>query len=96
MTSDTMLGITNLHNGIILSILSINSRDFTFSFLKMSRTNRDVFLIHKLIIILLISQRGTPSHYKDELKSTRTVIGFMIKKENSWFGSIRISTLRSR
>ena len=55
-----MLVITTLHNGMILSTLSISSRGFTFGFPKRLHTNGDVFLIYKLVIILLISQRGTP------------------------------------
>ena len=36
-----MFEITNLHNGKILSTLSISSHGFTFSFPKRSHTNRD-------------------------------------------------------
>ena len=55
------LGITDLHNDMILSTLSISSRGFTFDFSRKSRTNGDVFLIFKPMIILQISQCGTPS-----------------------------------
>ena len=34
-----MLGIMNLHNGMLLSTLSISSRGFAFGFPKKSRTN---------------------------------------------------------
>ena len=40
------LGITTLHNGIILSILNISSRDFTFGLLKRPHINGDVFLTY--------------------------------------------------
>ena len=36
---------------ILLSSLSISSRDFTFNFPKMSRTNRDVLITYKPTII---------------------------------------------
>lgn len=36
-----VLGITDLYNNIILFTLSVCSRDFAFSFTKMSHTNRD-------------------------------------------------------
>ena len=39
-----MLGITNLHNGMILSTLSISSHWFALGFSKRSHTNEDVFL----------------------------------------------------
>ena len=40
------LGITNLHNGMILSSLSISSHGFVFCFLKRPHANGDVFLIN--------------------------------------------------
>ena len=36
-----MLGITNLHNDMILSTLSISSRVFAFGFPKRPHTNED-------------------------------------------------------
>ena len=42
--SDTKLEITTLHNGMILSTLSISSHGFALGFLKRPRTNGDVFL----------------------------------------------------
>ena len=36
-----ILGITNLYNGMILSTLSMSSRDFVLGFPKIPRTNRD-------------------------------------------------------
>ena len=62
-----MFVITDIHNGMILSILSISSRDFAFGFLKRPRTNRDVFLTYKPMIIPLISQCGTPSQQSSTL-----------------------------
>ena len=55
-----MLGITNLHNSMILSTLSISSRGCTLGFLKRSYSNGDLFFIYKLIINPLISRCGTP------------------------------------
>ena len=46
-----LLGITTLHNGMILSILIINSRDFALGFHKTPHTNGDVFLTCKFMII---------------------------------------------
>ena len=46
-----LLGITTLHNGMILSTLSISSHGFTFGFPKRSRTNGDVFLTYKSMTI---------------------------------------------
>ena len=45
-----MLGITTLHNGMLLSTLSISSRDFALGFSK--RPDEVVFLTSKPIIIL--------------------------------------------
>ena len=56
-----VLGTTTLHNGMILSTLSINSHGFAFGFPKGPHTYRDVFLTYKLMIIPLISQCGNPS-----------------------------------
>ena len=56
-----MLGTMNLHDGMILSILIISSRDFAFGFPTRPHTNGDVFLTYKPMIIPLISQCGTPS-----------------------------------
>ena len=53
-----MLGITDLHDGMILSTLSVSSRDFVFGFPKRPRTNGDVFFAYKLVIVPLISQCG--------------------------------------
>ena len=55
-----MLGITNLHDGMILSTLSVSSHGFVFGFPKRSRTNRDVFLPYKSMINPLISRYETP------------------------------------
>ena len=56
-----MSGITNLHNGMILSTLSINSSSFTFCFPKdLVPMEIEVFTC-KLVIFLLISQRETIS-----------------------------------
>ena len=52
---------TTLHNGMIMSTLSISSRGFAFGFSKRPHTNGDVFPTYKLMIIPLISQCGTPS-----------------------------------
>ena len=41
-----VLGITTLHDGMILSTLNINSHGFAFDFLKRPHTNVDVFLIN--------------------------------------------------
>ena len=57
----TMLGIMTLHNGMILSTLSISSHVFALGFPKRPHTNGDVFLTYKPMIIPLISQCGTPS-----------------------------------
>ena len=54
-----MLGIPNLHNGMILSTLRISSHDFVFGFPKRPHVNKYVFLTYKPMIIPLISQRGT-------------------------------------
>ena len=40
------LGITTLHNDMILSILSTSFRSFAFGFPKRPRTNEDVFLTY--------------------------------------------------
>ena len=56
-----LLGVMTLHNGMILSTLSISSHGFTFDFLKMPRTNGDVSLTYKPMTISLISQGGTAS-----------------------------------
>ena len=42
--SNAMLEITTLHNGMILSTLSISSRGFVLGFPKRPHTNGDVFL----------------------------------------------------
>ena len=54
------LELTTLYNGMILSILSINSHGFAFDFFKRPHTNRDMFFIYKPMINLLISRCGTP------------------------------------
>ena len=59
--SDTMLGITNLHNSMILSTLNISFHRFAFGFPKIPHTNGDLFLTYKPMIIPLISQCATPS-----------------------------------
>ena len=41
-----MLGTTTLHNGMILSTLSISSHGFALSFPKKSHANEDVFLTY--------------------------------------------------
>ena len=41
----------DLHNGMILSTLSINSRGFAFGFPKRPHTNEDVSLTCKITII---------------------------------------------
>ena len=56
---NNLLGITNLHNGMTLSTLSISSHGFAFGFPKKSHTNGDVFLTYKLMINPLISRCGT-------------------------------------
>ena len=43
------LGTMDLHNGMILSTLSISSHGFALGFLKRPRTNGDVFLTYKPI-----------------------------------------------
>ena len=55
-----MLGITNLHNGMILFILSISSHGFAFGFPKRSHTKGDVLVTYKPMINPVISRRGTP------------------------------------
>ena len=56
-----MLETTTLHNGMILSTLSISSHGFALGFSKRPHINGDVFLTYKLMIIPLISECGTPS-----------------------------------
>ena len=46
-----MLGITTLHNGMILFTLSISSHGFVLGFLKRPHTDGDVFLTHKPMLI---------------------------------------------
>ena len=46
-----MLGTTTLHNGMILSSLSISSHGFALGFPKSPHTNGDVFLIYKHMIV---------------------------------------------
>ena len=46
-----LLGITTLHNGMILSTLSIGSHGFALDFPKRPHTNEDVFLTYKPMII---------------------------------------------
>ena len=41
ITMGTWLGITDLHNGMIWSILSISSHGFALDFSKRPHTNRD-------------------------------------------------------
>ena len=55
-----MLGITTLHNGMILSTLSISSHDFAFVSPKGLIPNGEVFLTYKPMIISLIRRCGTP------------------------------------
>ena len=50
-----------LHNGMILSTLSISSHGFTFDFPKRPRTSGNVFLTYKSMITPLISQCGCNS-----------------------------------
>ena len=59
MDKSILLGTTTLHNGMILSTLSMNSHDFALGFPKGPHTSGDVFLTYKSMIILLISQCGT-------------------------------------
>ena len=47
-----LLGITTLHNGLILSTLSISSHSFALGFSERPHTNGDVSFTYKLIIIL--------------------------------------------
>ena len=54
------LRTTTLHNGMILSTLSIDSHDFVFCLLKRPHINEDVFLTYKLTINPLVSRCGTP------------------------------------
>ena len=49
---EIVLGITDFHNGMILSTLSISSHGFAFGFPKKPPTIGDVFLTFELIIIL--------------------------------------------
>ena len=49
--SDTMLGITTLHDSMILSILSISSHGFALGYPKRPHTNEDVLLTYKPMII---------------------------------------------
>ena len=58
--SDTMLETTTLYNGMILSTLSISSRDFAFGFPKIPHTNGDVFLTCKPMIIPKLANVGLP------------------------------------
>ena len=51
LTTTTLLGITDLHNGMILFTLSISSHSFAFGFPNRPHTNGDVFLTYKLMII---------------------------------------------
>ena len=55
-----LLETTALHNGMILSTLSISSHIFTFGYPKMPHSNEDVFYTYKPMIIPLISRCGTP------------------------------------
>ena len=45
----TVLGITALHNNMILSTLRISSHNSAYGFPKRPRTNRDLFVTYKLI-----------------------------------------------
>ena len=64
----SLLEITTLHNGMILSTLSINSRDFALGFSKRPCTNGDVFLTYKPTIIPKLANVGLPpnnlQHYR--------------------------------
>ena len=53
--SNTTLEITNLYNGTILSTFNVNSRDFSFNFFKMLRTNENNIFLS--IIILKMRSR---------------------------------------
>ena len=68
-----LLEITTLHNGMILSTLSISSRGFTFGFPKRPHTSGDVFLTYKLMIILLISKCGPPTLQSSTILSSNKV-----------------------
>ena len=71
------LGIRTLHNGMILSTLSIGSHGFAFGFPERPRTNGDVSLAYKPMInplitnVRLLSQQSskhTASDYKRNAK----------------------------
>ena len=64
-----MLGTTTLHNGMILSTLSISSHGFAFGFPERPHTNGDVFLTYKPMIIPLISHCRTPSQQSSANKN---------------------------
>ena len=46
-----MLGIMNLHNGMVLSTPTISSHGFALGFPKNPHTNGDIFLTYKPIIL---------------------------------------------
>ena len=59
LTKRELLGIMTLHDGMVLSTLSISSRGFGLGFPKRLHTSEDVFLIYKPMINPLISRRRT-------------------------------------
>ena len=67
------LGIMNLHDGMILSTLSISSRGFTSGFSERPRANGDVFLTYKPMHEVKLHH----SHLAERLYPAATVISLI-------------------
>ena len=65
-----MLGITNHHNSMILSTLSISSRGFSLKFSKKPHTNRDVFVTYEPMTIPRLSP-NYPQQFTEKIDSKR-------------------------
>ena len=69
-----LLGITDLHGGMILSTLRISSHSFALGFPKRPHTNGDVFPTYiNLRSFSKLGQCGTPSQQSSTASTCRSV-----------------------